>query len=115
MIYWILFPKAKEGFIELNQRQVNNPWLEATYYLYPCSYSKLAPFLHFSLETCKQQMLVVAFALQDFNNHEYMLASGRVNDSLHILKNYTPTIGSGDPNWKRKYPYKVNTWEIVYS
>ena len=54
-------------------------------------------------------MLVVAFALQDFNNHEYMLASERVNDSLHILKNYTPTIGRGDPYWNKKYPYKVNT------
>ena len=74
-----------------------------------CTFYSFVNFLHFSLETCKQQMLVVAFALQDFNNHEYMLASGRVNDSLHILKNYTPTIGSGDPNWKRKYPYKVNT------
>ena len=35
MIYWILFPKAEEGFIEVNQWQVNNSWLEATYYIYP--------------------------------------------------------------------------------
>ena len=35
MIYWILLPKAEEGFIELNQCQVNNSWLEATYYIYP--------------------------------------------------------------------------------
>ena len=36
MIYWILLPKAEEGFIELNQCQVNNSWLKATYYIYPC-------------------------------------------------------------------------------
>ena len=35
MIYWILLPKAEEGIIELNQCQVNNSWLEATYYIYP--------------------------------------------------------------------------------
>ena len=35
-IYWILLPKAEAGFIELNQCQVNNSWLEATYYVYPC-------------------------------------------------------------------------------
>ena len=26
MIYWISLPKAEEGFIELNQCQVNNSW-----------------------------------------------------------------------------------------
>ena len=36
MIYWILLPKAEEGFIELNQCQVNSSWLEVTYYIYPC-------------------------------------------------------------------------------
>ena len=36
MIYWIILPKAEEGFIELNQCQVNNSWLKATYYIYPC-------------------------------------------------------------------------------
>ena len=35
MIYWILLPKAEEGFIELNQCQVNNSWWEVTYYIYP--------------------------------------------------------------------------------
>ena len=30
-----LLPMAEEGFIELNQCQVNNSWLEATCYIYP--------------------------------------------------------------------------------
>ena len=32
-----LLPKAEEGFIELNQCQVNNLWSEATYCTYPCN------------------------------------------------------------------------------
>ena len=35
IICWILLPKAEEGFIELNQCQVNNSWWEVTYYIYP--------------------------------------------------------------------------------
>ena len=38
MIYWILLHKAEEGFIKLNQCQVNNSWLEVTYYIYPWEY-----------------------------------------------------------------------------
>ena len=44
MIYWILLPKAEEGFIELDQCQVNNSWLEATYYIYPCINIKIGLF-----------------------------------------------------------------------
>ena len=31
-----LLPKAEGGLIELNQCQLNNSPLEATYYIYPC-------------------------------------------------------------------------------
>ena len=43
MIYWILLPKAEEGFIDLNICQINNSWLEATYYIYPCKFLGCQP------------------------------------------------------------------------
>ena len=55
MIYWILLPKAEEGFIELNQCQVNNSWLEATYYIYP--WVTLVNYLNFWMLLTRELLL----------------------------------------------------------
>ena len=47
MIYWIILPKAEEGFIELNQCQVNNSWLEAVIYTLVSGQSSNAGLLNF--------------------------------------------------------------------
>ena len=61
-----------------------------------------------SLETCKQEMLLVAFELQDVNDHKYKLESDQVERTLQVLKDYAPTMATGEPNWKRSYTHEVN-------